>query len=175
MTVSRRLSVAGVAVAVAVLMAMTPGRAMAQSVAYTYDPLGRVSTATYPNGVTVAYTYDPAGNRAQVTRNTAPPPPPPSMPLTVAASPTSWTLTPTSTPPPVVCTAYGGTAPYSYYWQFVSGDNVTEVVDPSSSAGVWFRPVATTTARLSTWRCRVTDAASTTVNSPNVAVSVRTN
>lgn len=173
MTVSGRLSAAGVAVAF--LMVVTPGRPMAQSVSYTYDPLGRVSTATYPNGVTVAYTYDAAGNRTQVVRNTTPPPPPPPPPLTVTANPTSWTLTPTTTPPPVVCTAYGGTAPYSYHWQFVSGDNLTEVVDPASSAGVWFRPVATATARLSTWRCRVTDAASATANSANVTVSIRTN
>jgi len=33
---------------------------------YTYDTLGRVSTATYPNGVVITYSYDPAGNRTQV-------------------------------------------------------------------------------------------------------------
>src|SRR4051812_48453055 len=33
------------------------------SVAYTYDALGRVTTASYDTGVCIAYTYDPVGNR----------------------------------------------------------------------------------------------------------------
>jgi YD repeat-containing protein len=41
------------------------------TVAYTYDALGRVLTATYTgglnNGLTVTYTYDAAGNRKTYT------------------------------------------------------------------------------------------------------------
>lgn len=33
------------------------------SVAYTYDPLGRIMTASYDTGVCIAYTYDANGNR----------------------------------------------------------------------------------------------------------------
>jgi YD repeat-containing protein len=36
------------------------------SVSYTYDALGRVLTATYPNGSVVTYTYDNAGNRTRL-------------------------------------------------------------------------------------------------------------
>jgi YD repeat-containing protein len=37
------------------------------SVAYTYDALGRVTTASYDTGVCVIYTYDPNGNRLSET------------------------------------------------------------------------------------------------------------
>jgi YD repeat-containing protein len=33
------------------------------SVSYTYDPVGRVTTALYDNGACVAYAYDASGNR----------------------------------------------------------------------------------------------------------------
>lgn len=39
----------------------------AGSTSYTYDVLGRVITATFPNGTTVTYTYDSAGNRTSVS------------------------------------------------------------------------------------------------------------
>jgi hypothetical protein len=37
------------------------------SVVYTYDALGRVSTASYDTGVCIIYTYDAAGNRTAQT------------------------------------------------------------------------------------------------------------
>jgi YD repeat-containing protein len=37
------------------------------SVAYTYDPLGRVTTASYDTGVCVIYSYDANGNRTSQT------------------------------------------------------------------------------------------------------------
>lgn len=42
-----------------------PKRAAAAngSVVYTYDALGRLTTASYDTGVCLIYTYDPAGNR----------------------------------------------------------------------------------------------------------------
>lgn len=39
------------------------------SVAYTYDALGRVTTASYDTGVCIIYTYDPNGNRLSQTVN----------------------------------------------------------------------------------------------------------
>lgn len=45
-------------------------QAASASVQYTYDPLGRVSTALYDNGVCVVYSYDANGNRTSQT-NTA--------------------------------------------------------------------------------------------------------
>jgi streptogramin lyase len=39
------------------------------SVTYTYDALGRVSTASYDTGVIVIYSYDANGNRTQQTIN----------------------------------------------------------------------------------------------------------
>ncbi len=34
---------------------------------YTYDPMGRLKTVTYPNGKNVTYTYDALGNRLSMT------------------------------------------------------------------------------------------------------------
>jgi YD repeat-containing protein len=39
------------------------------SVAYTYDALGRVISASYDTGVVVLYAYDANGNRTQQTIN----------------------------------------------------------------------------------------------------------
>jgi YD repeat-containing protein len=39
------------------------------SVAYSYDALGRITTASYDTGVCVLYTYDPNGNRLSQTIN----------------------------------------------------------------------------------------------------------
>lgn len=41
--------------------------AASASVTYTYDLLGRITTATYDNGVCVAYAYDAVGNRTAQT------------------------------------------------------------------------------------------------------------
>ena len=37
------------------------------SVIYTYDPLGRVTTGLYDNGLCIAYAYDANGNRTAQT------------------------------------------------------------------------------------------------------------
>lgn len=44
-------------------------RAANGSVVYTYDALGRVTTASYDTGVIVIYTYDANGNRTQQVIN----------------------------------------------------------------------------------------------------------
>ncbi len=42
------------------------GTVLADSVSYTYDPLGRLVQVTYDNGSSIVYTYDAAGNRTSV-------------------------------------------------------------------------------------------------------------
>lgn len=58
-----------VAVAAALLAGVAIASAFAQSgsVTYTYDPLGRLSTARYDTGVCILYTYDANGNRLSQT------------------------------------------------------------------------------------------------------------
>lgn len=56
--------------------------AFADTVSYTYDALGRVSTVTYSNGATISYAYDAAGNRTTLSQT-----PPHSVQATLSASP----------------------------------------------------------------------------------------
>lgn len=44
-------------------------RAANGSVSYTYDALGRVTTASYDTGIIVIYSYDANGNRTQQVIN----------------------------------------------------------------------------------------------------------
>lgn len=46
-----------------VLVGAARADAATASVTYTYDQLGRVTTALYDNGTCTAYTYDANGNR----------------------------------------------------------------------------------------------------------------
>ena len=62
MNIKRNLY-AYVAVCALAVTSVSAPLANAGTVAYTYDDLGRVSTATYPNGVVVQYQYDAADNR----------------------------------------------------------------------------------------------------------------
>jgi RHS Repeat len=48
---------------------VSPASAANGSVTYTYDALGRVSTASYDTNVIVIYTYDANGNRTQQVIN----------------------------------------------------------------------------------------------------------
>src|SRR5450631_3181052 len=58
-----------VVAAAATAGAFTPAHAANGSVAYTYDALGRVTTASYDTGVCIVYSYDPNGNRLSETIN----------------------------------------------------------------------------------------------------------
>ena len=49
--------------------AFTLAHAANGSVAYTYDALGRVTTASYDTGVCIVYSYDANGNRLSETIN----------------------------------------------------------------------------------------------------------
>lgn len=82
MPVSRRALLAK-AMLTSVLGGLLQARhAEAETVDYTYDDLGRISTVTYSNGATITYAYDPAGNRTTLTQ-TGP------IAANLSASPTS--------------------------------------------------------------------------------------
>lgn len=55
----------------AALLTLGAANAIGGNVAYTYDNLGRLKTATYSNGVVVTYSYDAAGNRTSVVTSGA--------------------------------------------------------------------------------------------------------
>ncbi|WP_420477878.1 RHS repeat domain-containing protein [Brevundimonas sp. FT23028] len=155
---------------------VTPSLGLAQSITYGYDALGRLTAAAYPGGQLVTYSYDAAGNRTEVTTS-APPPP---VPLSASVTATSYTRTAGSVPSLITCKGNGGTVPYTYWWQFVSGVSVTKLTtDGSAVATGWYHTVPSTSFRISTWRCRATDptsaTATATATSPTVAVSIRTN
>jgi YD repeat-containing protein len=74
MTHPKRLSSAMVLLAFALSLFPYPAaRAANGSVVYTYDALGRVTTASYDTGVIIIYAYDANGNRTQqvINANTA--------------------------------------------------------------------------------------------------------
>lgn len=53
-------------------LVLLSGALHAGSVSYTYDSLGRLSKASYANGVVITYVYDAAGNRTSYTVTGAP-------------------------------------------------------------------------------------------------------
>jgi len=55
-----------------VVLILLTGTLQAGSVTYTYDSLGRLTQATYNNGVVIVYVYDAAGNRTSYTVSGAP-------------------------------------------------------------------------------------------------------
>lgn len=73
-----------------------------------------------------------------------------------------------------VGTVSGGTAPYSYLWQFVSGDGATPNTATSSSS-TFTRSmtvgVGQTVTKTGIYRCRVTDSASVVIYGPNCTVT----
>lgn len=72
-TLSRLTRLSGITLTGALALAsLSPIPAGAGSFAYAYDALGRVVTATNPNGSIVTYTYDAAGNRTQYIASATP-------------------------------------------------------------------------------------------------------
>jgi len=159
------------------LLALWPAAALAKDpVVYAYDSLGRLTSATYPNGVTITYTYDAAGNRTQVVAASTPPPPPPPPPgpLSATASGTSWTSNAYGTSDPIAVTITGGAPPYYLTWQKVSGNPATYADNPNGTPTGWYftGQMGFPYLKNSIWRCQVSDAASTTVHTANVSVSI---
>ena len=67
------------------------------------------------------------------------------------------------------CTATGGTAPYSYSWAYVSGENAT-INSPVSAVTTWTHN-GTDEAVNGFFKCTVTDDNSDTAETPTVKVS----
>jgi YD repeat-containing protein len=63
-----------VSIAAVALSATMPVAQSTETVVYTYDELGRLMKATYPDGKKITYVYDATGNRTQqvVSQNLAP-------------------------------------------------------------------------------------------------------
>lgn len=157
------------------LLALWPRAALARDpVVYTYDALGRLTSATYPSGVTVVYTYDAAGNRLQVWAGSGPPPPPPPPALIVSLSATTWSSMSGVDDPPIQVSVTGGVPPYAYAWQRLSGHQFTVADNPYGSSTGWYVSGGTLFPPIknSVWRCQVTDAAGTSLFTSNVSVSV---
>lgn len=69
-----------------VLLAGVFAAALADTVNYEYDSLGRLTKATYSGGSVINYTLDPAGNRTQVASGA-----PPGIPASITVPSTSST------------------------------------------------------------------------------------
>jgi len=123
--------------------------ASAQSLQYTYDELGRVKTATYPNGMVVTYAYDASGNRTQVAS---------AFPLptgTFSASPASIITGSSSS---LIWTSADATS--------ASIDNGVGSVTPVAGGSVSVSPTTTTTYTLT-----LTGAGGTIYKQATVTVS----
>ncbi len=147
-----------------------PASVFADSVSYTYDVFGRVVTATYSSGATVTYTYDAAGNRTAKNVSTGG-----SSALSASVSGTYYSLyraragTP-SKGPAITCSGAGGTAPYSYSWEYQSGDTGFTADSPTSNSTQWSHPLGTIGEFYGYWRCKVTDATSAVAYSETITL-----
>lgn len=139
--------------------------AQAQSVQYTYDALGRLSSVTRSQGQAATYSYDAAGNRTLVQTTGTPSPPPTA--LAVSLSATSWTGT-YGSQNGVQALVTGGTAPYTYRWERVSGSGVYAFF-PNGRTTTWEYDGGT--VKPGYWRCVVIDLAGNQAVSNNVYVS----
>ena len=63
-----------VSLAIIVILLISYSNEVRASVTYTYDQLGRVTTALYDNGLCIAYAYDANGNRTSQTNTMSSPP-----------------------------------------------------------------------------------------------------
>lgn len=146
--------------------------AKADPVTYSYDVFGRVTSVTYPNGSTTTYTYDNAGNRTGRSNGATPPPPPPPA-LSATVSPSSLEGTGSEGTAPATVAVTGGVAPYAYLWQRQSGSTNIIAGDPTAAVTEFgWTGALSGPPRLSSWRCRVTDAASSVVYTSTINVSI---
>jgi YD repeat-containing protein len=66
-----------------IVLLLLPNTAIAAT-SFTYDPLGRVTTALYGNGTCIAYGYDANGNRTSQTNTVG------GAPVTAAWGACTW-------------------------------------------------------------------------------------
>jgi hypothetical protein len=71
-------------------------------------------------------------------------------------------------------TVSGGTTPYSYLWEYVSGDTFT-INSPATAATTASIPITVgigqSVTKIGVYRCRITDGASTVIYGPNCSLS----
>jgi len=72
----------------------------------------------------------------------------------------------------VTCSVVGGVPPYTYNWTWVAGDTDAYANSDTSATTRFSRYNATPAVYFSVWKCVVTDAAATSVDSPTVNVSL---
>ena len=72
----------------------------------------------------------------------------------------------------VTVTPSGGTGPYTYDWEYVSGDASITVDSDASATTTWRRNMAPLESFSANWRCKVTDALARVVYTGDVTVSV---
>jgi len=73
----------------------------------------------------------------------------------------------------VVCTASGGTPPYTYLWAYVSGGTNINISTPTSSATSFYTTGSPVFTRTAVFKCTVTDSVSgTVIATPNVTVTI---
>ena len=77
-----------------------------------------------------------------------------------------------TTTPTITATPSGGTAPYTYNWQYISGDSSVYPTNPTSAATDFARFGSPEFTYVSNYRCVVTDSASNTVNSATVGITI---
>jgi YD repeat-containing protein len=106
--------------------------ALADTVSYTYDALGRVKTVTYSNGASITYVYDAAGNRTTLTQT-----PPNSVQATLGATPAAILA--------------GQSANLNWSTSFATGASINQgvgTVTPTAGGSVAVSPASTTTYTL---------------------------
>jgi YD repeat-containing protein len=59
---------------------------------------------------------------------------------------------------PIAVTTHGGTGPYSYEWQYVSGQTVLSVVNLGNGSATWYYSGTAVGSYSAYWRCKVTDS-----------------
>lgn len=78
----------------------------------------------------------------------------------------------TATSSAVLCTPSGGSSPYSYLWEYVSGDTGITIGSSTSAATVFqfYNPNNYFASKYALYRCRVTDSTSNVAYTSNVEV-----
>jgi YD repeat-containing protein len=153
------------------VLSLLAAAALADTVTYVYDALGRLQEVRYPDGKAVSYALDPAGNRTQVA-STSPPGVPAS--ITVPSSSTSGSYSITWTAASGTVTEYrlyeatnsGFTGEALAY----SGSALTKAISGKASGTYYYRVKACNVAACGGYR---TGANPVTVNlTPGVPASI---